>query len=486
MDKVNGFKKYKRQVPKVESSDKRILHFKEFEQPASSTLVAEQSARCMDCGVPFCHSACPLGNNIPDFNDAVYRESWQEAYEILASTNNFPEFTGRICPAPCEGSCVLGINNDPVTIEYIEKEVAEKAFKNGWVDLKSTVQKTGKKIAIIGSGPSGLACAEELNANGHQVDVYEKADRIGGLLRYGIPDFKLEKRIVDRRINLMREAGIDFFTNVAFGTDIMPQELANTYDAVVLCIGSSKPRDLDIEGRHLTGVHYAMDFLTKANKHVAGDNIEPIPCEGKDILVIGGGDTGSDCIGTSNRLGAKSVTQLELMTKPPTTRDADNPWPQWPMTLRTSSSHKEGASREWCVSTKRFLSEDGVHLSGVETVRVEWSKGVDGRYKMEEVSGTETIIPCQLAFLAIGFTQPILSGNLSKLGLDLDSRRNIWTKNYQTSIPNIFAAGDARMGQSLVVHAIAEGRKVALAVEECIGVSKTAAFNKIGRHPLEV
>ena len=470
MGQIDGFIKFKRELPQKEEAPKRVQHFNEFVNEVTDSDIKEQSARCMDCGVAFCHSGCPLGNRIPDFNDAVYKNDWHKAYELLISTNNFPEFTGRICPAPCEGSCVLGINSDAVAIELIEKSIAERAFENGWVKPKIPTNETGKKVAVIGSGPSGLACADELRSQGHTVIVYEKSDRIGGLLRYGIPDFKLDKSVVERRVQLMKDAGIEFKTKINIGVDIAPAELMDNHDAVVLCIGSAVPRDLNIEGRQLKGVNFAMDFLSQVNKKVAGDEVEVIDCKGKDILVIGGGDTGSDCIGSSNRMKANSVTQLELLSKPPVQRSDDNPWPNWPMVLRTSSSHEEGAEREWSVTTKRFLSDDGVHLSGVETVNIKWDKNESGSYSMMEIEGTSKIIKCDLAFLAIGFVYPLLEGFLGKMNLSLDQKNNIKADNYHTSVDKVFAAGDARMGQSLVVHAIAEGRKVASAVNDYVSV----------------
>ncbi len=465
MGKIDGFIEYKRQLPPKESVSNRITHFNEFIDLSEKVIIEQQSARCMDCGVAFCHSACPLGNRIPEFNDAVYRQQWEQAYKILISTNNFPEFTGRICPAPCEGSCVLGINNDPVTIEEIEKSITEIAFENNWVKVNTPLRETNHKVAIIGSGPAGLACADELRAQGHQVTVYEKADRIGGLLRYGIPDFKLEKSILDRRLNLMKEAGVQFETGVTVGHDIDPAFLLSEYDATVLCIGSTVPRDLAIEGRNLEGIYFAMDFLTEVNRFVAGEQSHLLDCRNKDILVIGGGDTGSDCIGSAHRLGAKSVTQLELMGKPPTTRSEDNPWPQWPMILRTSSSHEEGAERYWAVATKRFISDDGVRVSGVETVKVQWEKTKTGSYEMKEIQNSQSVILCDVVFLAIGFLHPLIDTFFSGLNIALDRRQNIKTNGYKTSVDKLFAAGDARMGQSLVVHAIAEGRKVAQSVD---------------------
>jgi len=477
MGQVDGFRKYDRTLPDKETVETRVQHFNEFVKEGTTTLLEQQSARCMDCGIPFCHSACPLGNLIPDFNEAVYREDWKKAYEFLIATNNFPEFTGRICPAPCEGSCVLGINSDAVAIEYIEKSIIEMAFNSGWVKPKIPEQETGKNVAIIGSGPTGLACADQLRFMGHAITIYERADRAGGLLRYGIPDFKLGKQILDRRLSLMKKAEIKFQTSTNIGIDIDPAILIKNNDAVVLCGGSTVARDLNIEGRSYKGIHLAMDFLTGINKQVAGDSLITIDCKDKNILVIGGGDTGSDCIGTSNRLGAKSVTQIELLSKPPAVRSADNPWPNWPMVLRTSSSHEEGTEREWCISTKRFLSADGINLSGVEIVKVRWEKEATGRYQMQEIPQSSRIIKCDLVFLAIGFIHPLLDGQFSALDIQLDQRKNIKTADYQTSVSKLFAAGDMRIGQSIVVRAIDEGRKVAEKVHHFL-CNKKDAINR--------
>jgi len=465
MGEVGAFLKYNRELPKKSAVQDRITHFNEFIEPHSKEDVKKQTDRCMDCGVPFCHSGCPLGNRIPEFNDAISKGEWKQAYELLISTNNFPEFTGRICPAPCEASCVLGINNDPVTIEHIEKSITEMAFENNWVEAKIPSQETGKTVAVIGSGPSGLACADELRSWGHSVVVYERQNKPGGLLRYGIPDFKLDKAVLERRIDLMKASGIEFKTNQNIGTDTDPKELLDRSDAVVLCIGSTVPRDLPIDGRDLKGIHFAMDYLTQVNKMVGGEEAPLIDCKDKNVLVIGGGDTGSDCIGSANRLGAKSVTQLELLSKPPSERSEDNPWPLWPMVLRTTSSHEEGAERKWSVATKRFLSKDGSNLTGVETVKIQWEKDETGKYGMQEIPGSEEVLNCDLVFLAIGFVHPLLGNLFNHLNLSLDQKRNIATDNYQTSVDKLFAAGDARMGQSLVVHAIAEGRKVAHTVD---------------------
>jgi len=462
------FLETERALPQKESPTDRVQHYKEFYKSAEEGLEVEQASRCMDCGVPFCHSACPLGNLIPDFNEAVYNKDWRSAYTILSETNNFPEFTGRICPAPCESSCVLGINEDAVTIEFIEKSIIEKAFKSGWVQPQVSAERTGKKIAIIGSGPAGLACADQLNKKGHDIVVFEKNDKPGGLLRYGIPDFKLEKNIVDRRIDLLEKEGIEFLLNRNIGVDVSVTDVVAQYEAVVLCGGAEQPRDLDIDGRSLNGIHFAMDYLGQCNRRVAGKTIDienEIIVKGKNIVVIGGGDTGSDCIGNSNRLEAETITQIELLSKPSSDRTADDPWPLWPMTLKTSSSHEEGCDRSWSILTKRFVSEDGVNLSGIETVKVSWEKDIEGKYKMREITGTSEIIPCDIVFLAVGFLHPLKEGMLSQLAIELDNRGNVLTTDYKSSAEKIFSAGDMRRGQSLVVWAIAEGRECAEAVD---------------------
>lgn len=469
MGEIKGFINYKRSLPEQESVDKRITHFKEFYIDSNPITLKEQSARCMDCGVPFCHSACPLGNLIPDFNDAVYHENWKLAYDLLIETNNFPEFTGRICPAPCEKSCVLNIENDAVTIEHIEKSIIEKAFEQNWVKVKSDILRINKKVAIVGSGPAGLACADQLNKKGVDVDVYERNDRIGGLLRYGIPDFKLEKNIIDRRIEILQKEGINFHTSVNVGYDIHGQELVNSYDAVVLTGGSTIARDLPINGRQLKGIHLAMTYLEQNNRIVAGDTINPkqlIDVQGKHVIVIGGGDTGADCVGTSNRLNAQSITQLELMPKPPKERQDRDLWPNWPMVLTTSTSHEEGCTREWAILTKRFVSEDGINVSGLEVVDVEWNQSEHGKYNMQEIADTTRVIPCDRVFLSIGFSHPQKVGLLEQLEIVLDKKGNVKTDNYQSSNKKVYAAGDMRRGQSLVVWAIAEGREAAQVVFE--------------------
>ncbi|MFA0961507.1 glutamate synthase subunit beta [Roseivirga sp. BDSF3-8] len=462
----DGFLTYDRELPQARQPKQRTADFKEIYQPFPEEKTRQQAARCMDCGVPFCHSGCPLGNIIPEFNEAVHEERWGEAAAILLSTNNFPEFTGRICPAPCEASCVLGINKPPVAIEHIEKTIAEKAFAMGLAGSGAPRTRTGKKVAVIGSGPAGLAAAAQLNKAGHWVTVFERDDRPGGLLRYGIPDFKLEKWVVDRRISLMQQEGIRFRTGTHVGINLQPAELLENFDAIVLGTGATKPRDLPIPGRELSGVHFAMDFLTPQNKLIAGDNqagISYISAKDKDVIVIGGGDTGADCIGTSHRQGASYVAQLEIMPKPAAHRGDQDPWPLWPMTLRTSSSHEEGGSRAWSITTRSFIGNEHGKLTGAVVADLEWYTE-DGKRKFREVPGSERTIPCDLALLAIGFTcgEPTLP---QQLDLELDERGNIKTQRYQTNIPKVFAAGDVHRGQSLVVWAISEGREAAWEVD---------------------
>ena len=486
MGKPTGFLEYTRVSPSKTAATERVQHYNEFVKPFEPKELNNQAARCMNCGVPFCHSGCPLGNIIPEFNDAVYRESWQEAYEILSSTNNFPEFTGRICPAPCESSCVLGINQPPVSIEEIEKHIIEIAFDKGYVKPKVPVLRTGKKIAVIGSGPAGLAAAAQLNQAGHQVTVFERDEKPGGLLRYGIPDFKLEKNIIDRRITLMEEEGIVFRCNANVGVNININDLTRDYNAIVLAGGSTIPRDLPIPGRELNGVHYAMHFLKQQNKMVAGSdplaqkNIESnvldhlLSAKGKHVVVIGGGDTGSDCVGTSNRQGAASITQFELMPKPPESRTPIMPWPTYPMVMKTTTSHEEGCERQWAVATKEFIGDENGNLKALKTVELEW-KSEDGRpSKFTERAGSEKIIPCELVLLAMGFVAPEKSGMLDTLDIELDERGNVRAteKEFKTNIGKIFSCGDMRRGQSLVVWAISEGRECARKVDEFLmGVS---------------
>lgn len=480
MGKPTGFKEYTRVSPTKLDKTERIQHYNEFVLPFSSDELNKQAARCMDCGVPFCHHGCPLGNIIPEFNDAVYKEDWREAYEILTSTNNFPEFTGRICPAPCESACVLGINQPPVNIEEIEKHIIEIAFEKGLVQPVVPVLRTGKKIAVIGSGPAGLAAAAQLNQAGHTVTVFERDAQPGGLLRYGIPDFKLEKKVIDRRIALLEKEGISFKCNANVGVNVNLNDLLREYNAVVLAGGSTVPRDLSIPGRDLKGVHFAMHFLKQQNKLVAGADplanhgIESniidhlISAKDKRVVVIGGGDTGSDCVGTSNRQGAKEVLQFELMPKPPEGRNTFMPWPTYPMVLKTTTSHEEGCSREWAVATKEFIGNEKGELIALKTVELEW-KSVDGKpSSFVEKPGSEKTIPCDLVLLAMGFVAPQKAGLIDQLDVEIDERGNVKAseKEFRTNISKIFSCGDMRRGQSLVVWAISEGRECARKVDE--------------------
>ncbi|MEP6747175.1 MAG: glutamate synthase subunit beta [Bacteroidota bacterium] len=481
MGKPTGFMEFTRELPGKKPVQDRIQHYNEFIERYSDEKLNQQAARCMDCGIPFCHSGCPLGNVIPEFNDAVYQKNWQEAYDILTSTNNFPEFTGRICPAPCESACVLGINQPAITIEEIEKHIIEIAFDKGFVKAKKPNVRTGKKICVIGSGPAGLAAAAQLNYAGHTVAVYERDDAPGGLLRYGIPDFKLEKWVIDRRIKLLQEEGIVFICNANVGVNVSINDLLRENHAIVLSGGSTVPRDLKIPGRELNGVYYAMQFLKQQNKRNAGKNPfenpeiesnifpEDLLATGKNVVVIGGGDTGSDCVGTSNRHGAVSVTQFELLPKPPDGRTSYMPWPSYPMTLKISSSHEEGAARHWAIATKAFVGDDKGNLKALKIVDLEWKTGPDGRAaQFTEVAGSEREIPCELTLLAMGFVHPLQQGLLTELGVDLDERGNVKAteKAYQTNIQKVFTAGDMRRGQSLVVWAISEGRECARKVDE--------------------
>ncbi len=467
MGRPTGFKEYTREMPQSRPVEERIRDYSEIYQPFEDGKLQKQAARCMDCGVPFCHSGCPLGNIIPDWNDLVYRNRWREAIDRLHATNNFPEFTGRLCPAPCEEACVLGINEPAVTIELIEKAIIEHAFEQGWIFPVPPAVRTGKSVAIVGSGPAGLACAQQLNRAGHAVTVFERADRIGGLLRYGIPDFKLEKWVIDRRLRIMEQEGITFKAGVNVGRDVTADHL-KSFDAVVLCGGATKPRDLPMAGRELEGIHFAMEFLTGQNRRVAGDSTERIGPEitaaGKRVIVIGGGDTGSDCIGTSVRHGAKSVTSFEIMPMPGEDRPPEQPWPYWPMRLRTSSSHKEGGTRYWAIATKKFIGAGG-RLRSLLTVNLEFVKK-DGRMQMLEVPGSEHEWPCELVLLAMGFTGPEPDGIIAQLGVQLDERGNVKADRYATTVPGVFSAGDMRRGQSLIVWAISEGREAARAVDE--------------------
>ena len=444
----------------------RVKNYKEFTVPLTGKEITKQGSRCMDCGIPFCHSGCPLGNLIPDFNHMVHQGEWQKASWILHSTNNFPEFTGRLCPAPCEQACVLGIIEDPVSIENIEKNIVERAFKEGWIKPQPPKSRTNKTIAVIGSGPAGLAAAQQLNRAGHTVTVFERDDEVGGLLRYGIPNFKMEKGIIDRRIKILKAEGIIFKTNINVGVNYAVEDL-KIFDSIVLCGGSTKARSLTTKGIDADGVVQAMDFLTQQTKVLFGKEVKnQIMATDKNVIVIGGGDTGSDCIGTSNRQGAKSVVNFEIMPKPPGQRSASTPWPFWPLKLKTSSSHKEGVERNWLINTKEFIKDKEGKLIALKTINVQWEVIPGKRPKLIEIAGTEKTWPCDLALLALGFTGPE-STLADKLGIDLDGRSNykaIYGK-YQTNIPNIFTAGDMRRGQSLIVWAISEGREAARQVD---------------------
>lgn len=469
MGKPTGFLELDRELPEKTDPSVRILDNAEFVlNDEFGEKVIEQSGRCMDCGVPFCHNECPIGNIIPEFNDALYRQSHEEAWLILSATNNFPEFTGRVCPAPCESGCVLGINQKPITICNIEKTIVETAYQKGYVKAKIPTSRTEKKVAIIGSGPAGLAAAEQLNSAGHFVTVFERNEKVGGLLRFGIPDFKIATAIIDRKINLMEEAGIEFRVNAHVGVNINAQQIRQDFDVILLTGGSTVPRDLPIPGRDLKGVHFAMDFLSQNNRR-ANDwplKTDPIDANGQQVVVIGGGDTGSDCVGTSNRHGAKSITQVEIMPIPPKERPAHMPWPQYPTIMRTSTSHEEGAQRHWNILTKAFIGDDAGHLKALRIVDIKWKKTAKGkRPSFDEIEATEREIPCDMAFLAMGFLHPEPKGLLEQLDIALDKTGNVSTENFQTNQKGIFAAGDMRTGQSLVVRCINEGRECARAID---------------------
>ncbi|AFK05061.1 glutamate synthase, NADH/NADPH, small subunit [Emticicia oligotrophica DSM 17448] len=478
MGKPTGFLEFQREAAAKRNVDERRLDYNEVELPVDENNTQKQAARCMDCGVPFCHNGCPLGNIIPEFNDAVYEENWEYAYQILSSTNNFPEFTGRICPAPCESSCVLGINKPPVAIEYIEKSIIEKAYANGWVKPNVPKKRTGKKVAVVGSGPAGLAAASQLNKAGHLVTVFERADEVGGLLRYGIPDFKLDKSVVRRRVEVMKAEGIEFITNANVGVNVKASDLVRDFDAIVLAGGSTVPRMIEIKGKELKGIYPAMEFLSQQNKRVSGiervndhrgsayQNGELL-ATGKNVVVIGGGDTGSDCVGTSNRHKAKSITQVEVMPEPELddkkqpfyqVRSEATPWPMWPLTKRTSTSHEEGCERLFSINVKEFIGDENGNLKGILISESAMFNGT-------KVEMNEREIPCELALIAAGFLHP-QQDILSQLEIEVDERKNAKAPNYQTSNPKIFAAGDMRRGQSLVVWAISEGRECARKVDE--------------------
>jgi len=473
MGKPTGFMEFHRQDRANRPVAERLRHFREFVIPLSDAEVSTQGARCMDCGIPFCHQGCPINNIIPDWNDLVYRGEWQRANNVLHSTNNFPEFTGRICPAPCQESCTLNIQDLPVTIKTIECAIVDKAWEKGWIKPQPAAHQTGKRVAVVGSGPAGLACAQQLARAGHTVTVFEKNDRIGGLLRYGIPDFKMEKQVIDRRLEQMTAEGVVFKPGVHVGVDLPAAKLLADFDAVALTGGSEQPRDLPVPGRELDGVHFAMHFLPQQNKRVAGDRIADdvsITADGKHVIVIGGGDTGSDCIGTSFRQGAQSVTQLEILPRPPEHENKALTWPDWPNKMRTSSSQEEGAARDWCVTTRAILGENG-KVSAIRCARVTWDKDDKGAWRMLETPGSEFELPADLVLLAMGFVNPVHEGLLNDLGVAYDARGNVAGDTdgeaaYKTSVAKVFAAGDMRRGQSLVVWAIREGRQCARAIDE--------------------
>lgn len=474
MGKPTGFIEYNRKESSYAPVADRITHYNEFVIGLNEEELTRQGARCMDCGIPYCHTGCPVNNLIPDWNDMVFKGEYQAASAVLHSTNNFPEITGRICPAPCEASCTLNIDDTPVTIKTIEKSIVEKAWEEGWIQPQIAPHKSGKRVAIVGSGPAGLACAQQLARAGHSVQVFEKQNRIGGLLRYGIPDFKLNKRVIDRRMAQMRTEGVIFHANTHIGVDIPVRKLIDEFNAVVLTGGSEKPRDLPIPGRELEGVHFAMDYLRNNSKLVQGDYVSDddfISAKGKHVVVIGGGDTGSDCIGTSTRHGAASVTQIEILPQPPEKENKGLTWPDWPNKMRTSSSQEEGCERQWSVASKEFVDNGNGQLKAVKCVRVEWKKDDSGNWQMQEIAGSEFELKADLVTLAMGFLHPVHEGLLEELKVELDSRGNIkgdteGTTAYRTSIDGIFTAGDMRRGQSLVVWAIREGRQCARAVDE--------------------
>jgi len=463
-----GFKDRPRQPPPRRDTQERIRDYNEFVLHWTEEEARAQGGRCMDCGIPFCHKGCPLGNVIPDFNDFVYKGQWDRALAALHATNNFPEFTGRICPAPCEAACTLAINQDPVTIEYIEKAIADRGWEEGWIKPQPPATRTGKTVAVIGSGPSGMAAAQQLNRAGHAVTVFERANYIGGLLRLGIPDFKLDKLLVERRAQQMRDEGVTFRTGVYVGQNYAVEDLKRDFDVILLCIGSTIPRDLDIPGRELEGVHFAMDYLTQQNKLVAGETFpeeERISAEGKRVVILGGGDTGADCLATAHRQGAEIVRQFDIIPEPPETRAPGNPWPQWPVVLRRSYALEEGGSLDWSVGTKSFSGSNG-HLEKLHMTRLEWTPDENGRNQMAEVAGSEFDVDADLVLLAMGFLHPERNGLVEALGVELDPRGNVRTDaNKMSNVPGIFAAGDASRGQSLVVWALSEGREAARGID---------------------
>jgi glutamate synthase (NADPH) small chain len=468
MGKITGFMELQRVQEALLPITDRVRNYREFVLALKDEEASRQGARCMDCGIPFCQSGCPVNNVIPDWNDLVYRHQWRTALDVLHSTNNFPEFTGRICPAPCEAACTLNINDDAVGIKSIEHFIIDKGWEEGWVQPMLASTRTGRRVAVIGSGPAGLACAQQLARAGHDAILFEKADRIGGLLRYGIPDFKMEKHLIDRRMAQMSLEGVDFRPGVEVGKDLAAEQLLSEFDAVVMAGGAEQPRDLPVPGRDLGGVHFAMEFLPQQNCVVAGDTVSgQIMATGKHVVVIGGGDTGSDCVGTSNRHGAKSVTQFELLPQPPEQEEKAMVWPYWPVKLRTSSSHEEGCQRDWAIATKRFEGRNG-RVEKLVAARVEWQKDSNGQMKMVEMPGSEFDLKADLVLLAMGFVGPVQKGLLEQLGVERDPRSNVKANmdDYRTSVPKVYAAGDMRRGQSLVVWAIREGRQCARAVDE--------------------
>jgi glutamate synthase (NADPH/NADH) small chain len=470
MGKVTGFIDFERRDRGYRPAEERVKNFKEFVVPLSDEQLSRQGGRCMDCGIPFCHTGCPVNNIIPDWNDLIYKGKHREAIEVLHSTNNFPEFTGRICPAPCQEACTLNIDDQPVTIKTIECAIIDKAWEQGWVKPEVSEYKTGKKVAVVGSGPAGMAAAQQLARAGHDVTLFEKNAKIGGLLRYGIPDFKMEKNLIDRRHVQMEQEGVTIRTNVHIGVDITKRQIEKEFDAIILAGGCEAPRDLSVPGREADGVHFAMDFLIQQNCRVSGEDlgdVKEISAKDRNVVVIGGGDTGSDCVGTSFRQGAASVTQLEIMPQPPEKENKALTWPNWPMKLRTSTSHDEGANRDFAITTKKFVDSDG-NIKGMQTIRVQWESMADGTMQMVEIDGSEENLEADLVLLAMGFVHPTPEGMLEDLNVDLDGRGNVLanTENYETSVDKIFAAGDMRRGQSLVVWAIREGRQCARAVDE--------------------
>ena len=468
MGKPTGFLEIKREKQPYRPVTERLHDWNQVMLPLAKPALQRQGARCMDCGIPFCHQGCPLGNVIPDWNDLVYRDRWREAYERLAATNNFPEFTGTLCPAPCEGSCVLGINDDPVTIRAIELAIIDHAFASGWVRPEPPVTRTGKSVAVVGSGPAGIAAAQQLNRAGHAVTVFERADRIGGLLRYGIPEFKMEKRVLDRRLEVLRKEGIRFQVNAHVGANVPVEVLRTHFDAILLAGGATAPRDLAVPGRELAGIHFAMEYLPLQNRRCMGDEVPEerfISADGRRVVIIGGGDTGADCLGTVHRQGALSVHQFELLPQPPGTRAASNPWPLWPLVLRTTSAHEEGGVRDYCISTKRFSGRNG-RVEKLHAVRVEFVPAGNGRPQMREVPGSEFELGVDLVLLAMGFVGPEKHGMLAQLRVALTERGTVAVdEHHMTSVPGVFAAGDMERGQSLIVWAIAEGRKAARGVD---------------------